>query len=224
MMSDKGSTGSNLARAQPQTQQDRDGALTSIPGSNLLYGKRGREEGIFYKEGEDYSLIRGKRTLTGTAYYRVGSEWKRNKEVTIDSTIPKEISLYENDQLIYKGGVKDGLYHGHGTIFKNGKPIFEGNFENGKKWGEGCEFDDNGLFIKKEYKNDQATGISSEEQEFRKSIDKLKKSYEKMDPKPHMADTTYCDFIVQRKLIVTSLFRENEIQNTMNLLWFSMDM
>ena len=189
---------SNLARAQPQTQRDRDGALTSIPGSNLLYGKRDREEGIFYKEGEDYSLIRGKRTLTGTAYYRVGSEWKRNKEVTIDSTIPKEISLYENDRLIYKGGVKDGLYHGHGTIYKNGKPIFEGNFENGKKWGEGCEFDDNGLFIKREYKNDQATGISSEEQEFRKSIDRLKRSYEK-DLKPHMADTTYCDFIVLRK-------------------------
>ena len=199
MMSDKGSTGSNLARAQQQTQRDRDGALTSIPGSNLLYGKRGRDEGIFYKEGEDYSLIRGKRTLTGTAYCRVGSEWKRNKEVTIDSTIPKEISLYENDQLIYQGGVKDGQYHGHGTIYKNGKPIFEGDFENGKKCGEGCEFDDNGLFIKKEYKDDQAIGISSEEQEFRKSIDKLKKSYEKMDSKLRMADTTYCDFIVQRK-------------------------
>ena len=190
---------SNLSRVQQQTQQDNPETVTTILESNIIYGKRGSEEGIFYKKGDDYSLIRGKRILTGSSYYYIGSERTRDDGVLIYPTIPKELSLYEKGQLIYKGGVKNGLYHGHGTIYRNGKPIFEGDFENGKKCGEGCEFDDNGLFIKRGYKNDQATGISFEEHEFRKSIDKLKRSYEKMNLKPHMADTTNCDFIVQRK-------------------------
>ena len=191
---------SNLARVQQQTQQDNPETVTTILGSNIIYGKRSSEEGIFYKKGDDYSLIRGKRILTGSSYYYIGSERTRDDGVLIYPTIPKELSLYEKGQLIYKGGVKNGLYHGHGTIFKNGKPIFEGDFENGKKCGEGCEFDDNGLFIKREYRNDRAIGISSEEeQEIRKSIDKLKNNFKMTNPKLFMADTTYCDFIVLRK-------------------------
>ena len=190
---------SNLARVRRFTQQDSNEALTSIPGSNIVYGKRGREEGIFHKRGDNYSLIQGKRLLTGSSYYYIGSERTRDDGLLIYPTIPKVISLYENDQLIYKGGIKNGLYHGHGTIYKDGKPVFEGHFENGKKCGEGCEFDDNGLFIKREYKNDQITGSSYEDQEYRRLIDKLKEKLEKKNPKLYIADTTYCDFIVQRK-------------------------
>ena len=189
---------SNLSRVQQQTQQDNPETVTTILESNIIYGKRGSEEGIFYKKGDDYSLIRGKRILTGSSYYYIGSERTRDDGVLIYPTIPKELSLYEKGQLIYKGGVKDGLYHGHGTIYKNGKPIFEGDFENGKKCGEGCEFDDNGLFIKREYRNDRDIGIP-EEPDFRKSIDKLKNNFKMTNPKLFMADTTYCDFIVLRK-------------------------
>ena len=190
---------SNLSRVQQQTQQDNPETVTTILESNIIYGKRGSEEGIFYKKGDDYSLIRGKRILTGSSYYYIGSERTRDDGVLIYPTIPKELSLYEKGQLIYKGGVKNGLYHGHGTIYKNGKPIFEGNFENGKKCRECFEFDDNGLFIKREYRNDRAISIPEEEPELRKSIDKLKRSYEKTDSKLRLADTTNCDFIVLRK-------------------------
>ena len=102
---------SNLTKVKSSSQQDSNEALTSIPGSNIVYGKRGREEGIFHKRGNNYSLIRGKRLLTGSSYYYIGSERTRDDGLLIYPTIPKVISLYENDQLIYKGGIKDGLCH-----------------------------------------------------------------------------------------------------------------
>ena len=100
---------SNLSRVLPLTQQDNPETVTTILGSNIIDGKRSGEEGIFYKQGDDYSLIRGKRILTGSSYYYIGSERTRDDGVLIYPTIPKALSLSDKGQLIYKGGVQDGL-------------------------------------------------------------------------------------------------------------------
>ena len=190
---------SNLDKYFRQNQHGSNEALTFIPQSNLAYGKHGREEGIFIKKGEDYLLIRGKRFLKGSLYYYVGSERIRGDSTIIDLTTPKEFKLYENDKIVYKGRMKNGVYHGHGTIFKDGKPVFEGQFENGKKCGEGCEFDENGLFVKRIYKDDRVCGTITEDEDYKTKIDEYNSKLPKNNPELEVVDTSSCDFIVQRK-------------------------
>ena len=49
---------SNLSRVQQQTQQDNPETVTTILGSNIIFGKRGGEEGITHLFEENvFSLV-----------------------------------------------------------------------------------------------------------------------------------------------------------------------
>ena len=98
-------------------------------------------------------------TKKASAFEGNVSSSSNTKEETSKDSSSKVQKIYDEDGNIkYEGEVRNGLYHGQGTLYFDGKIVYEGQFVDGNFHGVGTLYQTDGTKYVGEFKDDKIHG------------------------------------------------------------------